>query len=127
MSNMYYSIDNEWYGYDELEDAVGACELGVVTIWQGESAPVKASDFISSVEDELAGRAYDEFGDHIGDWPNSTKEQNIELNAMIEKAVDEWANKNNLQPKFFNIINIKELKVNVLEDGGYEIINTPKG
>ena len=42
------------------------------------------------------------------------------LQKAVEKLIDEWCDKNNLQPGFWEIHNIKEIKVKILSVDGHE-------
>lgn len=129
----YYSIDEENFNLECVEDAAeSAWELGdsnvgdVVTVWDGEVVECVASQFIPNMADDMAERANDVVGDSSYLW-EFTKELEQSLQDAVRKAVDDWANKNDMQPKFCEIGKVTPIQIRFTdEDGGFEIVGGQK-
>lgn len=126
-----YSTNGEDFNYTEIEDAIESAfddpdlPIGtVVTIDEGDAIPWKAGDFADGFPVEtLANSAYDEAGEYADGWPNCTKEQESDLAQRIKSAVNQWADDHGLQPRFYRVANIKEIKVKLTsKTGDYEIL-----
>lgn len=123
MSEIYYSTDECAYNCDSIEEAIQDTEIGeTITIYQGQGVRKRASDFCHFDSDTLVDHAIDNIGEFAEGWLSTSKEQELDLNAMVSAAVDEWADKHNLQPGFYGIKNKKELLVRVVSEYNYEII-----
>ncbi len=138
MSNeKIYSVDDETYDFDEIEyvidfaiDGAGSIKKGdILTVYEGERHKFKASDFFAGLECMIEGMselAYEAVGEEAADdWPDIKDEKIVtDLRVGINKAINIWASKNNLEPRFFCAKDIKEIKVKILSDDGseYEII-----
>jgi len=115
VSEFIYSINNEEFRYGSWEEALEYAwddsvdsDIDVFTIYEGEIKTAKASNYAPGWPAEGLGEAaYDEVGDASEDWPGETKEQGADLESIIKKAVDEWADKHDLQPKFGLVKNVK--------------------
>lgn len=125
-----YSTNNEDFNYncpeDAIDDVIGYSNLqigSVFSIYEGEAVRWEAGDFADAFPvDSLVDRAYDEVGEYADDWPNCTIEQEKDLVWRIKDMVNEWADENNLQPNFYRIKNVREIKVKLLdENGNYEV------
>ena len=129
MSEIYYSTDGETFNDQSIDDAIcqiiesdEALNVGdIITVYSGEAVKKKASDYISSTVEDMEQNAYDDMGEYANEWPDLTKDEADELTAIISAAVDEWADKYELQPKFYGIRNQKEIKVKILNID-YEIM-----
>lgn len=118
MVEKYYSSNEETYEYSDPEGAIEsvlecmkAPAVGnVISIWVGDCTTQKASHYTPDIVDDMSNAAYDACDEFAGGWPHSTAEQENELNAAIQKVVDEWADKHGLQPKFGTVSNCKEIK-----------------
>lgn len=126
-----YSTNGEDFNYTELDDAVydafddSTIEVGAIAVIDvGYSVELKAGDFVDFYPlDILANAAYDKYDEYVGDWPNCTKEQEAELLACLKDAVNAWADKHSMHPKFYGVSNVHEITVKLLsEEGEYEII-----
>ena len=127
-----YSTNGEDFNYTELDDAVydafddPAIEVGAIAVIDGgDLVERKAGDFANFYPlDALAEAAYGEHDEYVGDWPNCTKEQEAELLAYLKDAVNVWADKHSLHPKFYRVSNVQKITVKLMsEEGEYEIIN----
>lgn len=123
-----YSLNNEEFNYTELEDAIRdkfddlSIKVGdVVTIYEGDAILWKAGDFADGFPlDTLSNHAYDEAGEYADEWPNCTKEQEADLTQRLKDVVNQWADDHGLQPQFYHVENVKELRfVMTSETGDY--------
>ena len=122
-----YSTDEETYNHDSIHEAgesafndVGVKVGDTRTIYSGEPVRFSASDFIPNYIEAMGERAYDEIGEHVGEWPEYTGEQEKELVDGIKAAVDSWADKHGRHPNFFGIKNSKPITIKLLENDEYE-------
>lgn len=130
-----YSTDEEKYIYDTIEEAV-ECVFDdpdlpagtVISIWEGEPVKRKAGDYFPTgdglIIEILTDNAYEECGDFAEGWlGKATPEQEAELTALIKQAVNEWADKHNLHPKFYTAENTREIKLRLLDErGAWEVV-----
>ena len=122
MGNIYYSTDEETFNADSIHECI--CDFAVgetVTIYQGESAPKSASDFVHFDSDSMTENAVDNVGEYAEGWPTTSKKEEQDLQLMVKNAVDAWADKHKKQPAFYGIRDVKEIRVKVLADGEYEL------
>ena len=121
---VYYSTDGENFNAESIHDCLCDFEEGEIsTIYQGEAVKKLASEFVSFDSDILVDNAMDHCGDFAEDWLTTKKEEEADLLAMVKLAVDAWAHKHKKQPKFYGIRNKKEIKIKVLADGDYLVLN----
>jgi len=105
------SADGEYYS-SQFESIGEACKEGVglvaegAVFFVGEVVPpaspascFDASDFMYSVID----RDEDYGGDWAEGWDRSTKEQRSELTKRVQCVIQNWLDKHELNPTFFNI------------------------
>ena len=124
MSNLVYSTNGEEFNYDfeeAVERAFDEFDVKVgdtITIYSGEKVQKKASDFVTYISEAMSEGAYEELPEWCDTWPDSTKEQDSELEAAMRKLVDEWADKHNLQPTFYGVTNTRELNLILTSDDG---------
>lgn len=130
-TKIVYSKDEELFEFDELDDVVESVwndgELKVddkLTVYSGESVIRTAADYANVDIYNLQDSAYDECGEYAEGWleklPEGAEE---ELNDIVKEAVNTWADKYNLQPKFFTVIDVNLIKVQFIdEDGNYKIL-----
>lgn len=127
-----FSTNNEDFSYDELDDAVRDAlddpeiKVGdVVTVYEGDAVRFKAGDFTGWNLDHIQNAAYDE-SEYAEDYLSGvTKEQEAELDKCVADAVNAWADKHGLQPKFYRVVNTKEVQARYTGgDDGYELLNT---
>lgn len=127
-----YSTDEETYNYDDLREA-GECAFDYVgaevgdtrTIYVGEPVRPIASDFIPNYIEAMGEMAYDEIGEHVGEWPEYTGEQEKELVDGIKAAVDSWADKYGRHPTFYSIKNARPMTIRLMENDEYEEVFEP--
>jgi hypothetical protein len=126
----YYSTNEEDYSHSDIEEAAKSawnsdleCKVGdVITIWEGEALPFSASRFIPHMAEAMTEAAYDEMSDYSDSWTFS-KEEEKSLQEAVAEAVDAWADKHDMQPKFFGATKVMPIQVRFTdEDGGCEII-----
>jgi hypothetical protein len=132
-----WSIDQENYSFVDLTEAAEEAisrspdplPVGsIITIWAGTSDRYKASDFVPDMRDELPNQAAgSDAGEWAEDWPDCTKEQSDELQQAIEQLVDEWADRHGLQPSFYRVNNIREVKLRITsETGAFDVVDDAK-
>ena len=130
MSELVYSTNGEEFNYDLHEAAESVfddldAKIGDIrTISCGEKVEKKASDFVKWVVDSINERAYENFADFCDTWPDSTVDQNNELESEVKIVVDKWADKHGLQPTFWGVKNIKETQVRLVSEGEFEEVIT---
>nr|DAG69811.1 MAG TPA: hypothetical protein [Caudoviricetes sp.] len=66
------------------------------------------SDF--EISYRLRDSLYDEIGEIVEDW-DFTDEQHEEISQIVAKAVIDYINKNNLQPRCYKVIDIEFIEV----------------
>lgn len=128
MSDRYvYSLNEEYFmssdsfsvqealllAYQE-EDMIAYYDDGCpvyANVYVGKLQPYHASDFlyIDSILSNINDEAYEVNEDLGAEYlADTTTAQEIELKEMMKKTLDEWADKHNLQPKFFSVENVTE-------------------
>ena len=61
-----------------------------------------------AIVESMAEAAYDDFAEHVEDWPRCTDEQTAELGAAIKEVVRAWAEKHSHKPSWFTVCNEQE-------------------
>jgi hypothetical protein len=125
----YYSSDEEDYSHETPQEAAealwdsGEPKAGdVVTVWEGDASPKKASYYVPDVLELMQESAYEDGGDWADTW-DFTKEQKESMQEAIERAVDAWADANDMHPKFYSILRSRPIKVRFInEDGDCEVV-----
>ena len=126
-----YSTNNEDFVYNEMDDALMSAfddpetKIGtIVTVYEGDPVRFKAGDFTGFTLDTITNTAYDEGGDYAGYYLDQvTKEQEADLDKRIADVVNQWADDYGLQPTFYRVANIKEIRAKLISDSGeYEIL-----
>lgn len=119
-----YSTNEEEYGYSDPYEAAqelwgdGEYNIGdIVTIYEGDPVAFSASSFIPNMAEYMGENAYDACGEYSETWDFS-REQEKSLQELIEKTVDKWADDNKMQPNFYSVTNVKEIKVKFIDDEG---------
>lgn len=126
MTDKCWSYDEEHY-YEDFEDV---CERAfddaypekpdTVTIDEADVSKYRASDFLeeaSYVLEKVVEDAYERAGDFAEGWlENVSKAATDELDKKLKTVFDEWAVKHKLEPHFWNVCNIKEIKVREVDD-----------
>ena len=133
-----YSTNEEIYSYSDLDECVTNFideiseedfKVGYIfSVYEGVSSHYKASDFAPSYICEGMGeRADDEcHEDYAGEWPDASKEQELELLVEVKKLIDGWADKHDLHPKFYRVRDTGEISIKITniptgEPSAYEI------
>lgn len=94
------------------EDAIEYCrnECGGGYIGRIVEIEFDESDvYCDEIGYRLQEKLYDQIGDASEDWNLST-EQEKELSEILAKAVIEYINKNNLQPKCYKVVDIENVQ-----------------
>ena len=119
MSEIVYSITGDTF-YEDLDSTCDDLEIGIHEIFQGESEHPKVSDFFDadSLIERIQENAYDNHDEYAEDYlEDVTKSQKEDL----EKLICDWFEKNDLTPRFYRVINVEKIKVEVTESGVKEI------
>lgn len=128
--DLCYSSNNEEFSHTTLADAVdeyychnAAPPIGsTATVYEAETKPYKASRFVPDVLDHMKESAYDEAGESAESW-DFTKEQATSLQEAVEKAVDDWATANNMQPNFYGVGKSHPIEVRFTNEyGDFELV-----
>ncbi len=112
MSDIYWSVDEEFFNADCLEELLTAnTELGEGdVVCYGEAVPKKATNYTGGMAVEVAyllgEHARCDVGEVAYDYPLVTKEQLDEL----QQTINTWAEKH-CTPTFFGVKNIKEYTI----------------
>lgn len=130
MEKYYYSYDEENFIFDNPGEAAealwnaGNFEVGDIDeIYQGEPEERKASFYVPRIAEMMIDDAWDNCGEAAENWNIDSEQNSKSLQEYIGKAIDEWCDKNDMQPNFFMIKNVKSVKIKFVdEDGGCEII-----
>jgi hypothetical protein len=116
MDEWVYSTSDEYFGSDRYPSADAA-----FAAWVAEDDPEEGEGvYIGRVVNHTAGEfpithdplgnlsehASEECGECTNDWPKATCEQEQDLEAMLADAVNAWADKHSLQPKFYTVEDI---------------------
>ena len=124
MSHTVYSINEEEFRYDDLEEAIemlldNESESGdTIILYSGTAEPYKFSDFMRrDVLDDISEHAYEEAGEWAGVdlWPDVSVDQEAELMTALASVANQWADKHQLQPTFYKVTDIKEIKMIVID------------
>lgn len=109
--------DGLWSNYaDSEEEAVGELtamygddqEIGY--IGDAVEAEFDGPDADRILED-VAEWAHEKYGEAVGDWPDTNKEQVAVLQARLDKVFGEWLTEFNLWPAFCGIDNVREVQL----------------
>ena len=129
-----YSEKGENFNFVSIEDLARqliddeTVRIGdVVTIHRGEAIKRKAGEYMQGCGydiDEMICNAYDDCGEYVEDWLSELKKDVIsELEDSIKTAVNLWADKHDLHPTFYTVVNTDEVKIKIVDDnGGYEMM-----
>jgi len=133
MSEIYYSSNEELFNDDDWRDSadrvfddVDAKVGDIRTIYSGEAIKYAASDFTLDYIEQMGEQAYDNVGESAQDFPDCTPDQEKELIESIKKVIDAWASNHGLHPRFWGIKNQKPLRVKLVADGEYELLDKNK-
>lgn len=100
--NLTELFDND---YNYPDPSISLFEVG-----EGKDfVPYVDSDLIIEQIAEQASWQCGEAGDDWLRWDTITKEQQEELQKNMQNVFDDWLKKYNLEPTFYNVINIEEI------------------
>lgn len=125
----YYSTNEEDYNYSDLEEAAmdiwqdGTHKVGEeAEIHEGECVRPKASEFLGNIAEDMQDRACSEHNEYAECW-TFTRDERLDLQAVVEAAVDKWVEENNTQPTFWRITDSRPITIKFTnDDGDFEII-----
>ncbi|TXI84271.1 MAG: hypothetical protein E6Q40_09630 [Cupriavidus sp.] len=122
--SLCYSNDREFFRFDTLDEAVeDLWESGefkardVVTIREGREKGFRASDFAPDVVEHMKDQAWDRVSDCADSWSFSDEKAKA-LQAIVEKAIDDWADANMMHPRFAEMEESREIRVVFIDDEG---------
>ena len=98
--------------YSSREEAIEAVKEDYGVGYVGRCVRLKFDESDITYDETgyyLEQTLYDEVGDAAYDW-EMTYEQEIELSKILAKDVIKYINEHNLQPNFYKVINIEEVK-----------------
>ena len=109
------SADGEFFfdSYESREEAIENLKDSYDDGYIGRLVDIKfTEEDISHIEitDVLYQVLYDEIGEVSEDW-EFTAEQDKEMSQIVAKAVIDYINKNNLQPRCYKVIDIEFVEV----------------
>lgn len=107
MSNKVYSVNEEWFQYEELVDLINDNELKVGDIvFVGESAKIRNSDLFDADDmiDFVTDRMCEMVGDSADGWTFGTDTKG--LNEALSKVLDEF-----FPHSFYKVVNVKEYQI----------------
>jgi len=126
-----YSLNDEDFTYDELDDAItdafddSTIDIGSeIIVFEGDAVKFQAGDFTGFNLDSITNSAYDEGGEYSESYLEGvTKEQEADLDKRVADAVNQWADDHGLQPNFYRVANVKKIRVKMVDkSGNYEIL-----
>lgn len=127
MTDKCYSFNEEDFDGD-LESTVyqlGDYEVGkVVDAYEGDAVYITTMGKLLHVGDILdmaQERAYDTCGEVAEDY---LKDVSLEAKNELHALLVGWFEKHKFNPTFYNVENIKPIRVRLLEDGECEIVET---
>lgn len=131
MEDLVYSINEEEFNddFDSAADSAfdyeGVKVGDVRTIFSGVPNRFQASDFFPRIDwiiESAQENAHGEVGEFSDDFlAAQTREAEEELAASLKEAFQKWADNHGLDPTFYGIKNVKEVKVRIVNfDGEYE-------
>ena len=81
----------------------------IITIYTGDVVNFCIASFVPSMVESISENMYEKAGEYAENWIVSDKEAK-QLQKMVEKAVDEWADDNSQHPNFYIVENVKPVK-----------------
>ena len=134
MSKKCYSTNDEDFDFSGIEEAAQECwdngideyAIGdIITLYEADCIPHKASDFSPFMDEYLTERAYDDVGEECADGWQFSKEQSKSLQKVVDEVIDKWADENNMHPRFYSVGKSRPIRVRFVDDaGGIEILET---
>jgi hypothetical protein len=107
VTKIYWSTDEENFNYESLEEAINDLykpEVGHI-VYSGEQKDFtpKLHWSIEHLLEHLGEQGYDEVGEHVGDWPDASKEAVKQLENYLKRWI-----KRHCPPKFYGVKNVKK-------------------
>lgn len=99
----------------------------LMTIYKGEKQSILFSEYVTDISDSIFDQAYDDCGDLANDLLST--EQAKDLDSAVKKFIGEYANKHDLNPSFYRVINIEPVMVkmtSVSDDFTFELLDLVK-
>jgi hypothetical protein len=136
LDELAYSLSGEEY-YRKIEDVLEEFTLDylgdepldgmILEIHEGTLVPYTAGDFVgyaSHMIDDMRESAYDIAMEWSDSWLDSVSSaQENGLDRVVKLVVDAWADKHDLQPKFFTVDRTRKIKIRLIEEGtNYELV-----
>ena len=92
-------------------------------VLEGNSVSKSISDYVPRLGKDLEDQAYDDVGEIVDGW--LSPEEKLELQEDFIHWLEEYATEKGIQPTFFGVENIREIKVRVSidKDGGWRILD----
>lgn len=105
---------------DDNPDFSGEIE---VELFEGEKVSKVIADFCPSFADSITDCACSD-GEWSESWADDIQRHSKEIQSLLEDALTAWADKNNMQPNFYGVKNIKPIKVKIKidKDGKWEMV-----
>ena len=128
-----YSWDEEYFEEDiscaleravesfleDNDDFVGETEI---QIFSGEKVKYTIGQFCPQIAENLTDAAYSVGDEASEDWINDIEYKRKDLQTLVENALEQWANQNDLQPSFWGVEKVSSMmvKIKVDKDGNWE-------
>lgn len=116
-----YSYDNEIFDSgsfstreEALIDARENAEEGIEFAYLANSAPYSNYTMYPDADiiiEHMYCQADDLGGDFANDYPDCPPEAEKELTEKLHKLLDEWCEKYEIKPSFYQVLNSKEVKL----------------
>ena len=122
MKDKSYSSDGEYY-YCDADSAIDSLcvewpvKVGeIYTIYEGDTIPQKASMFVGNLTEIMTDCALDNCGEYCESWTLDLSKNHKAFEKAVGEFIDEYCEKNNLQPAFHMVENIIERKIRITGD-----------
>lgn len=96
-----------------------------IELFEGEKVSKSIADFCPSFADAIADCACSD-GEWSDSWAENIQRREKEIQTLIEDVLTDWADKNNMQPHFYGVKNVKPIKVKIKIDnkGEWETVES---
>lgn len=127
-----YSINDNDFTFDSIEDAAGEIriELGrfligqLGVIWEADKIKDKASSLLPDIVNHISSAASFDREDQHEFWRLAIAKERNQIQYLIANALDEYMDENQLQPEYYGVRNIKMITIRFTSNtGDFEIIN----
>jgi len=96
---------------------VGEIEL---EIFEGEKINYTIGQFCPQIAENLTDAAYSAVDEASEDWIFNIESKRKDLQTLVENALEQWADQNNLQPSFWGVSNVLPTMIKVsIDENGY--------